>query len=119
MRSITRGICPARQSCELDLVRVHALGLGGGAISGQGPIGPGALFVVAAFFMFREIEASLLVRGDVEIRVGSKQVVIKVSVSKTDPMALSTTRTWGGASARGTRSSLAPTMRRSTRRRGC
>ena len=53
------------------------------------------LLVVASFFMLREIESSLLLVRNVIIDLVRATVNIRLSASKTDPEALSVSRTWG------------------------
>ena len=54
-----------------------------------------SLVVIAVFFLLLEVEAALLLRKLVTINRTRKTVRIRLSASKTDPMALSVTREWG------------------------
>ena len=62
-----RGMGPAHQSAELPLHAVVELSLEKENLIPDGPIDFGAYIVVAAFFVMREIEASLMLCVSVEV----------------------------------------------------
>ena len=95
IRSVLRGIGPARQTAEMGLDAVHGLKLGDECIVAGGPMAPGRLFDVASFFLLREIEASLALLSHVTLNQTSKVITLRLPVSKTDPRALGCTRSWG------------------------
>ena len=90
-----RGMGPAHQSAELPLHSVVALGLGKDQLTQDGPIDFTAYIVVAAFFVLREIEASLMLCSSVVFDNVELKVTIELPTSKTDPGALSCFRSWG------------------------
>lgn len=90
-----RGMGPAHQSAELPLHSVVALGLGTGQLTQDGPIDFISYVVVAAFFVLREIEASLMLCSSVAINDDEQKITIELPTCKTDPGALACSRTWG------------------------
>jgi len=94
-RSVLRGIGPARQSAPLDLLAVHALNLGPEPVCDGGPVDPAAMFTLVAYFLLREIEASLAVVSSWTVRTDIQIIIWLLPASKTDPLALGCTRSWG------------------------
>ena len=94
VRSALRGIGPAKQCEEVgleDLIR------GANAVLGKPgiPIGINNTFVVLYFFVLREIELGTMLAASVRTDRVKKTVHIDLPATKTDPMALSCTRSWG------------------------
>ena len=94
LRSALRGIGGAKQTEELLLVDFTT-----GAVQIEAhfdtPVGVVYSVVVAYFFMMREIELSTLLSSSVTLCMVRRLVTIWLPASKTDPEALSVTRTWG------------------------
>ena len=97
-RYCKRGIGPAKQAATfsggLEAVVAAEVPNTVPLVAG-GPVGMISLVVIAVFFLLREIEAALMLRKSVTINRTRKTVRIRLSASKTDPMALSVTREWG------------------------
>jgi hypothetical protein len=96
VRSVTRGVGPSRQSAEFDLVKIVALEIGTDPVCDDGPVNPKAMCVLGSFFLTREIEISLAFAVHFRIIDGptGPEVEWRLPVSKTDPRAVSVTRTW-------------------------
>ena len=94
-RSVQRGLGSARQSQPLDLQRVHRLQLDAEPITAEGPTSPSHFATMGIFFMTREIEIACAASTDINIDTDRKEVSWCLPVSKTDPRAIGTTRTWG------------------------
>eukprot|EP00959_Pyramimonas_sp_CCMP1952_P409675 8585839-Pyramimonas_sp.AAC.1 len=98
-----RGIGLAHQCAELpiDEAWVAALAIDAEFASGAAnrphlwPVSVVNYLIVASFFLLREIEASLMLNSAVTIDMDTETVRIRLPVSKTDPQALSCTRSWG------------------------
>ena len=90
-----RGQGPAHQSSELPVLRVCELQWSLGPLCPGGPLNFRGYFVIACFFVLREIEASLMLARSVCLDAVTRTVTISLPVSKTDPQALSCTRSWG------------------------
>ena len=93
-RSVERGQGPARQSAPLDVVAVASQSVGFEPIHGDWPVNPKGLFVMGSMFMMREIEISLTRVCHIKLNVASGTLAWLLPASKTDPKALSVTRTW-------------------------
>lgn len=99
VRSVTRGIGPVQQRTPLDIDRIlHAQK--GRKIDHQplvvdGPVGPYCLMVLGCYFLLREAEASLLLKGNVLLDTDRKQVTFRLPSSKTDAAAAGVERSWG------------------------
>ena len=94
VRSALRGIGPAKQCEEVgleDLVRGANVVLGKPGI----PIGINNTFVVLYFSVLREIELGTMLAASVRTDKEKKVVNVDLPATKTDPMALSCTRSWG------------------------
>ena len=94
-RSVLRGVGGPRQSMPVDVDRIKALGNVELPTGEGGPIGPVDFIVVGAFFMTREIEISCAGRCHVFEDEDNLEVTWSLPVSKCDPRAIGTTRTWG------------------------
>ena len=90
-----RGMGPAHQSAELPLHAVVELGLGTEQLTQDGPIDFASYVILAAFFVLREIEASLMLCSSVTLNKEQMKVTIELPTCKTDPGALACSRTWG------------------------
>ena len=93
-RSVGRGLGPARQSAPLDVLALSKLDMDESPLVPKGPWGPKTMAIVSSLFMLREIEASLAKIVHVTIDETFSKVSILLPASKTDPKALSVTRTW-------------------------
>ena len=94
--SVTRGLGAPKQSAEFDLTKIAALNINADPVCEEGPVNPKALCVLGSFFLTREIEMSLAVVGNFRVREGptGPEMEWRLPVSKTDPRAVSVTRTW-------------------------
>ena len=79
-----RGLGPARQSEAFAVDAVAALNLGMEPAVEGGPVFPGDLLVVGAFWVLREIEAAAIDMRDVSIDRTKKKATIMLTSSKTD-----------------------------------
>ena len=96
VRSVLRGIGAPRQSGPLPPLEVwDRLALDRVAYTPDGPSQPVAMFVVSVFFLLRELEASVCLASRVSFDRARNIITLQLSASKTDPKALSVTRTWG------------------------
>lgn len=96
IRSVSRGLGPPRQSGTIPMLEVvQKLDLQRGPYTENGPCKPVIMFVISVFFLLREIEASLCLASHVTIDRMRRTITIKLSASKTDPAAISVSRTWG------------------------
>ena len=68
LASCQRGIGAPRQDMELELLAVHALGLGVEPLVPHGTICPGAWYTLACFHLMREIEYSSACHRDFDVR---------------------------------------------------
>lgn len=94
-RSITRGTGCSRQSMPVDVNRIKALNLPQDFAVDRGPIGPVDFVVGGTFFMTREIEISCAGWCHIFIDKLRSEVTWSLPVSKGDPRAIGTSRTWG------------------------
>ena len=99
-----RGRGPAHQSAELPVIEAYQMASGvqweqqvhyDKVLGDNVPYNFGNFGVVASFFLLREIEVSLLLAKNVTINSEKELVTILLAASKTDPTALSCSRTWG------------------------
>ena len=106
VRSATRGAGPRKQCEEVALADFVK-----GAISLADemgvPVGLERSAVISYFFMLREIELGTMLNESVEVDSQRREVTIRLSASKTDPTALSCTRSWGCVCAEGSGDPLA------------
>ena len=109
-RAVLRGIGPAKQCSVFEggLASVLALELAPAPLVHDGPVGPENLVVLGAFFLLREIEASLMLAKSVKTNTDTKTVWVHLAASKTDPHALSVWRFWGCVCGEGDRKPRAP-----------
>ena len=94
-RSVLRGIGPARQSCPFHFKRLCELPKQTLPLVDGGPVQPMHLALLSTLFLLREVES-----GTANISAWSfdhvdKEISWNLPGSKTDPLALGTTRTWG------------------------
>ncbi len=94
LRSVARGIGPARQSAVYDLERVATTDFWLPVVD-AGPLGISCCLVVGPFFMLRELEAASAKLGHVVFTSAPPQVHWELPTSKTDLQALGVARTWG------------------------
>ena len=101
-RAARRGRGPSHQCAELPIEEAFVIASGSEfadhMYAGDAPGAPANFqnyLVVASFFLLREIEASLMVARSVTFDTKKRVVTIFLPVSKTDPTALSCTRSWG------------------------
>ena len=94
VRSALRGLGPGRQCEELPLTEFIT---GAAAIAGQPgvPVGLENTCVILYFFVLREIELGTMLVKSVEVDYVKAVVCIRLPATKTDPMALSCSRSWG------------------------
>ena len=59
------------------------------------PACPKSTTVICTFWLLRDLEATTAELQDMYLDLECKRVVLQLSMSKTDPQALGTTRTWG------------------------
>ena len=95
VRSVTRGIGPAKQAGALDLPALQRVELNTEPIVPGGPMGPGRLVAAGSFFMLREVEAALAMRQHLTFDSDRLEVTWLLPCTKTDPRALGRHRTWG------------------------
>jgi hypothetical protein len=96
-RAVTRGVGPARQSAEFNLVAAHntLLEHDGSPVCSGGPLGVKSLLVCGCFWMLRELEISCSLVRHITVDFESLTVCWRLPASKTDVMALGTVRSWG------------------------
>ena len=94
-RSVTRGVGSARQSEPFDLGKVCSLGIVDDAVIDGGPIGPVDFLILGCFFLTREIELSCTGTCQLQFNHDNLEVSWHLPVSKNDPRAMGTWRTWG------------------------
>ena len=75
--------------------KVWALGLDDNPITAGGPVGPVEFVVAGSFFLMREIELAAADCGNVHLDDKARTVTWRLPMSKTDPRALGTERSWG------------------------
>ena len=106
--SVSRGIGPPRQSEPLDFLTAAGHDHGDEPVVKDGPLGTNSFITVATFFLLRELEASTARRHNVRLNTEELSVTIRLSASKTDPMALGVERTWGCVCVGGSDPKLCP-----------
>ena len=94
-RSVQRGLGTSRQSSPVDIQRIYALDLPSTPLCPGGPISPKSFAVLGVFFMTREIEITCAGFSDLRMDEAQSELSWRLPVSKSDPRALGTTRTWG------------------------
>ena len=94
-RSVLRGIGPARQSAAYSVPDVFNLGLGYEPLVVSGPVAPGLVMILSAFFLLREVEAARAQLKHVAVDCVRREICWTLPVSKTDQMALGQHRVWG------------------------
>ena len=97
VKSVMRGLGPARQSAPYPLEQVAVLCLNEQPLVEQGPVNPSALTVFGAWFLTGEIELSLALRKNVTVVNNGGVLAVKwrLPASKTDPMAVAFVRELG------------------------
>ena len=93
-RSVVRGIGPPRQSQPLWFHNLLRLELDFQPLVQDGPIGPWHLAMLATMFLLREIEVAHALRSSLTYNCTMQEVTLLLPVSKSDPSALGTSRTW-------------------------
>ena len=94
-RSVARGCGPSKQSFPLDMAKVFRLGVLDSPVVENGPIGPTDFVTLGIFFMAREMELSCAAFAHLFVDIREAEVTWSLPVSKNDPRAVGTTRTWG------------------------
>ena len=94
-RSVLRGIGPSRQAMSLDLAAAAALENDDVIITRAMPIAGVSVFIMAAFFLLREIEMAALCFCHVVTDKAKECVTLELSISKADPDARGCRRAWG------------------------
>ena len=94
-KSVSRGIGPARQSCPFHFRRLCNLGRQAAPLVVGGPMQPMHLALLSTLFLLREIESGTAVASSWSFDHADKELTWNLPGSKTDPMALGTSRTWG------------------------
>jgi hypothetical protein len=95
LRSLGRGIGPARQSQTFDLLLIAAcLAKEPDQDDGQ-PLFPGYAVVLGSLWVLREIELAWAVWSDITVDDCDRKVTWRLPVSKTDPQAKACSRSWG------------------------
>jgi len=92
VKSVLRGIGPPRQSADFNFAAVWRVQI---CLPEGAPINFEHAIVLACFFLLREIELAHLQVGHMTLDYDAKTVTLHLSVSKTDPLALGTYKTWG------------------------
>ena len=95
IRSVERGIGPARQSEGIPLEEVVALKLDSAPLVLDGPCAPGRMVIAASMFCMREIEVALALVGHITIDTEKLIVEWLLPCSKSDVKALGKVRHWG------------------------
>ena len=94
-RSVLRGIGPSKQAMSLDLAAAAALDGDDVIITKAMPIAGVSVFIMAAFFLLREIEMAALCFCHVVTDKAKECVTLELSISKADPDARGCRRAWG------------------------
>ena len=95
LASTQRGIGPAHQCAELEVLAVHGLGLGMEPLVRDGPVAPGAWYMLICFHMMRGAEAAAANVQDMRISESLLTETLTLPVSKCDQQAAGVERTWG------------------------
>ena len=104
VRSITRGMGPARQSAALEVRPLLQLSLPWVPEVAGGPLGLKAAIVLGIMFCLREVELAFARIRHVELDPALSRITWNLPVSKGDPIAVGKHRPWGclcGAGAEG------------------
>ena len=92
-RSVLRGLAGSTRSMDFDLRALATkLPVGRHSLDESGPLHPRAMFITAALFMLRELEASAIDLEDITQEEG--KVTLHLPVSKTDWQAKGCYRSW-------------------------
>ena len=94
-KSVSRGIGPARQSCSFHFPRLCKLGRQAAPLVVGGPMQPMHLALLSSLFLLREVESGTAVASSWSFDHADLELTWNLPGSKTDPMALGTSRTWG------------------------
>jgi hypothetical protein len=94
-RSVLRGIGPARQSRPFRLSAVMALQCSDAPLVIGGPKFPLQAMMVGSMFLLREVELAGIAVEHVSLDAARQEVTVRLTSSKSDFMALGTSRTWG------------------------
>jgi hypothetical protein len=94
-RSVLRGIGPARQSRPFKLNDVLGLPLDFEPLVTNGPRFPIHAVLIGSMFLLREVELAGILLENVTLEERLQEVTIRLTSSKSDSMALGTSRTWG------------------------
>ena len=94
-RSVLRGIGPARQSKAFDLSRVLALERPEAPLVVGGPLWPVHSLLLGSIFLLPEAELSSARVTHLQLDRDKLEVTWSLPASKTDTLALGTSRTWG------------------------
>jgi len=94
-RSVLRGIGPARQSCPFHFKRLCGLQKQSQPLVDGGPMQPMHLALLSTLFLLREVESGTANVSAWSFDHCDKELSWNLPGSKTDPLALGTTRTWG------------------------
>ena len=93
-RSVLRGIGPARQSCPFKFVRLCRLTRAAAPMVVGGPQMPVHMAILSSLFLLREIEAITANLSAWTFDHEEVELSWRLPSSKTDHMALGTSRTW-------------------------
>lgn len=94
-RSVLRGIGPARQSRALKLKELMKMPPEDEPLVPGGPRWPMEALQLGCMFLLRETELAAARIHDLSFDHEATEVTWKLTASKSDPMALGTTRSWG------------------------
>ena len=94
-RSVLRGIGPAKQSRPYAIQKLLTLDSEEAPVVADGPTWPLRAILLGCMFLMLEVELAATQVGHVTLDHGTKEVTWRLASSKTDSMALGTTRTWG------------------------
>jgi hypothetical protein len=94
-RSVLRGIGPARQSCCFQYAQLCLLARPHAPLVVGGPQSPIHMVLLACIFLLREVEVSNSMRSAWSLNSDTQELTWHLPASKTDHLALGTSRTWG------------------------
>ena len=94
-RSVLRGIGPSRQSCPFHFKRLCGLTKQTTPLVDGGPMQPMHLALLSTLFLLREVEAGTAKVSAWSFDHADLEISWNLPGSKTDPVALGTSRTWG------------------------
>ena len=95
IRSVSRGLGPAKQAAAFDLNKVFTLPDTVEPLVLHGPILAINMTIIGSFFILREIEISLALARSVTVDYTTQRICWNLPASKTDPKGLGKTRSWG------------------------